>query len=60
MPNVRKDTQSIITIGLFDSEEAAREAIALHRDAEGFTDYPDGWDIRELPLDVLLDEPVTI
>ena len=60
MPNVRRDRESIITRGFFASEQAAREAIARHRDAEGFIDYPDAWDIRELPLDVLLPEPVAV
>ncbi|MFJ6416009.1 hypothetical protein [Paeniglutamicibacter sp. NPDC091659] len=58
LPNVRRDRESIIMIGFFASEQAARDAIARHRDGEGFIDYPDGWDIRELPMDVLLDEPV--
>ena len=60
LPNVHRDRESIITRGFFASEQAAREAIARHRDAEGFIDYPDAWDIRELPLDVLLPEPVAV
>lgn len=60
LPNVRRDRESIITIGFFPSEQAARDAIACHRDGEGFIDYPEGWDIRELPLDVLLPEPVAV
>lgn len=60
LPNVRKGRESIITIGLFVSETEARNVIESHREAEGFIDYPDGWVIRELPLNMLLDPPMVV
>lgn len=59
-PNVRRNTENFITIGFFSSAQEARDAVDGHREAEGFIDYPDGWDIQELLLNVLLDPPVVL
>jgi len=38
-------------LGIYSSEQRAREAIARFRDKPGFRDYPDGFQIYEEELD---------
>jgi hypothetical protein len=48
-----EDERTLKTIGHFSTRQRAMEAIEAVRSAAGFTDYPDGFGIDEIALDVV-------
>jgi homoserine kinase type II len=48
-----EDERTLKTIGHFSTRQRALEAIETVRSAPGFVDYPDGFGIDEVALDVV-------
>lgn len=48
---VDEESDEMKLIGIYSTEEKAREAVARVRQQPGFRDFPDGFEISEATLD---------
>lgn len=58
--NIRTSSQNVLILGYFSARSGAEKAIEERRNEPGYRDYPDGFEIHELPLDETLENPVRL